>query len=131
MAFMEWTDKLDIGVDAMNDQHKGLINCMNKLHELNEAKSGKTIILAELTKLAELTVKHFADEEAYMEKINFPSLTIHQGVHKKLLDRVGNFIEEFKSGSENVLSEDFFDFLQYWLKSHIQGTDIKYGQHKA
>lgn len=31
-----------------------------------------------------------------------------------------------KESAAAVLPEDFFEFLKFWLVSHIQGVDIKY-----
>ena len=32
--------------------------------------------------------------------------------------------------ASGVLSNDFFAFLKVWLKAHICGIDMKYGQHR-
>jgi len=79
------------------------------------------------------TVKHFADEEAFMEKVGYPELRVHTGVHKSLLARVTEYNNEFQKTGK--LSDAFFMFLKTWLKAHICGVDAKYGlfskQHHA
>ncbi len=36
MPIMQWDDSLDIGVDAMNREHQGLLDIMNKLFDASE-----------------------------------------------------------------------------------------------
>lgn len=72
-------------------------------------------------------VEHFDNEEAYMESIGWQGLKNHQGIHKDLLAKAGGHVEAFKNSGTDVLPEEFFQFLKFWLVSHIQGIDMKYG----
>lgn len=126
MSFFEWTQKLDIGVGEMNDEHKVLIGLMNKLHDLNAKNAATWEIEKALTELGSYTTKHFSDEEAYMAKISYPGLTTHKIIHKDLLEKFGAHVEAFKTSQK--LAPDFFSFLTIWLNAHIQGIDTKYGE---
>lgn len=127
MGYFQWDDKLDTGVDNMNDEHKFLIDLMNKLHDVHTSDAKTSVIGKAFDDLANYTIKHFKDEEEYMASINYPDLLIHQGVHKSLLDKVMEFKDKFKK--EGKLHDDFFPFLKMWLVSHIKGIDVKYGQY--
>ena len=63
-----------------------------------------------------------------MESIGFPGLREHKYIHKSLLDQVTD--HKLKFEASGVLSNEFFAFLKVWLKAHICGIDMKYGQHK-
>lgn len=127
MAYFEWTDKLDLGVDDMNNEHKELIRIMNKLYDRNSQGASKMELQNIISELAAYTVKHFSDEEKYMESIEFPDLKQHKLVHKNLLEKLGSFKENFDANEEKV-GDDFFNFLKLWLAAHIQGIDMKYGK---
>lgn len=116
-------------VPEMDSEHEVLIGYMNRLHVLYQQNASTAQLSAALDLLVKFTVKHFADEEAYMAKLGFPELKIHAGVHKQLLDRVGSHVEKFRSSGK--LTEDFFNFLTFWLKAHIRGVDTKYAKHSA
>jgi len=119
--------KYGLKVPEMDKEHQQIILLMNKLYTLYKAGAPSVEQGAALTALAEYTVKHFQDEEAYMAKINFPGLTVHKGVHKNLLDRVGQFAAGFKATGK--LGDDLFVFLKMCLSAHICGIDMKYAAH--
>lgn len=126
--FFRWDPaKLSLQIPDMDDEHKVLIGMMNDLHTLNESGRPVAEQLSALDRLVRYTAKHFADEEAYMERIGFPSLRIHKGVHKQLLDRLGEFLSAARSSQK--LPEDLFVFFKMWLSAHICGIDTKYAQH--
>lgn len=129
MSLLEWTDKLDVHVDSMNQEHVELIRLMNAVYDVNERE--KTAVGGALDNLVRYVVKHFEDEEAYMESVGFKGLKSHQIIHKDLLDKVGKHVEDFKRSQSDALPDDFFAFLKFWLVSHIQGIDSKYGSIAA
>lgn len=126
--FFEWDPaRLFLDVPAMDNEHQGLIRAMNTLHQLNEAGAPADQIGAALTKLVDLTVKHFAHEEAYLERIAYPGLRVHAGVHRQLLERLRGFQDAWRR--ERKLTPEFFAFLKMWLSAHIAGVDMKYSRH--
>ena len=126
MSFFEWSNKFDIHVDAMNKEHQHLIVIMNRLHAKYEAKGSKADIGPILKELGDYTVKHFADEERYLESIKFPDIEKHKLIHKDLLAKFGTHVANFEK--DGALNNAFFDFLKMWLSAHIQGIDMKYGE---
>lgn len=129
MPIMLWDSKFDIGVKSMNDEHKQILDLMNKLYDQNTAKVARPEIQKTLVALAQCTINHFKDEEAYMESIGFPEFEVHKIVHKKLLEKFTEHKDAFEKGSSPTISQSFFDFLRMWLSAHIQGIDAKYGAH--
>lgn len=128
MAFLEWQDKFDIHVPEMNLEHKELIRLMNKLHDEVEKKSSKDLINKTFDELGAYVVRHFKDEEAYMESVQFPNLAGHKKVHEDLLEKLTVLAKDFKAGKEGI-EKDLFKFLRMWLSAHICGLDMKYGEH--
>jgi len=127
-GFFEWDNgKYGLDVREMDAEHQKLIALMNTLRVLYEKHAGAAELGEALGELATYTAKHFADEEAYMTKIEYPELRVHAGVHKNLLARVSEYATEFRKMGK--LSDAFFMFLKMWLKAHICGVDMKYSQH--
>ncbi len=127
MSLLQWSNRLDVHVEAMNQEHAHLIDLMNTVYDANTGADRAGIISA-LDTLVRFVVKHFQNEEAYMESIGFSGLKTHRYIHKDLLERVGKFVDEFKRSESDRLSREFFEFLKFWLVSHIQGIDTKYGE---
>ncbi len=128
MPIMIWDKSLDIGVAPMNAEHQDILRVMNQIYDAREkGQHGSTINLL-VAELGEVCVHHFADEERYMESIGFPGLTGHKLLHKQLLDRYGQHAAEIRAAGGEA-SDEFFQFLRFWLTSHIKGIDTKYAAH--
>ena len=126
--FFQWNPKtLSVSVPAMDDAHQGIIRRMNVLHAAHVAKADRAKLDGLLRDLAGYSAQHFADEEAFMAKVGYPDLDSHKRIHQKLLGRVGEHVAEFEKTGQ--LTDQLFSFLSFWLSSHIQGIDHKYGEH--
>jgi hemerythrin-like metal-binding protein len=117
--------KYSVKVPDMDREHQTLIRLMNTVYALHESGATRPVIGRALGELVSYTRRHFADEEAYMAQIGYADLPAHARIHGQMLERAGTFVADFERSGN--LSEEFFNFLKFWLKSHIRGIDIKYG----
>lgn len=127
---LNWDQTLIIGVDAMDREHRGLVDAMNEIEILHAKQAGKPTISRAVAKLARLTVEHFQAEERYLESIQYAELDVHKSVHKDLLTQLRRHQEAFEAGDGKV-TDDFNNFLVCWLRAHIRGIDKKYARIKA
>ena len=131
MTVLAWDlARFDVGVTKMNAEHENLVGLMNRIHDRASAGAGKAELDGLLNKLAEATVAHFADEEAYMTSVSFPDLKSHKLIHQKLLTDFTADKARFDAG-RGELEKGFFDFLSLWLRSHICHVDAKYNPRPA
>ena len=130
MSLLDWKPALELGVPAMDREHRELVAAMNKIHELDQKRAGKAAVDAAIVQLVKLTKQHFADEEKHMAAIGFPDLAVHSRIHADMLRKVGKHYEHFLAGN-GAVAKEFFDFLVLWLGAHIMGIDKKYSVHKA
>ena len=128
MPIMNWDNSLDIGVKAMNDEHHGLLDIMNQIYDAHAGGKQGATINALVAKLGEACTAHFAHEEAYMQRIGYPGFNKHKALHTNLLTRYGAFAAQIRAGG-GLASDAFFQFLKFWLSSHIKGFDTKYAAH--
>lgn len=128
MPIMLWDNSLDVGVGAMNDEHKMILDAMNRIFDATQAGRTGEEIDRLVGRLGAICVKHFQDEEAYMASIGYPGLANHKMVHQGLLERYARHAAEIKAAGGRA-DDAFFHFLRHWLRSHIKGIDIKYGEH--
>lgn len=127
-SYFEWDPaRLGLQIREMDDEHKVLIDSMNKLHAARERRAAVGEQLRILDELVTFTRKHFADEEAYMERIGFPGLRTHRGVHAQLLNKLAQF--QSVGREKHALPEELFAFFKMWLSAHIRGIDVKYAEH--
>lgn len=126
--FYVWTkEELGLDVPDMDREHQTLIAKMNALYDAIENKQPNDQVQKFVDDLAAYTTQHFADEEAYMESVQFPGLATHKIIHGQLLKQFSEHMEEYKK--TQTLGKSFFNFLKVWLTGHIRGIDRKYSEH--
>lgn len=131
MTVLAWDPvRFDVGVARMNAAHQGLVALMNAIHDRATAGAAKAELEGLFGKLAQATVAHFADEEAYMASIGFADLKTHKQIHARLLADFTTHKAAFDAGDGKV-DKAFFDFLSLWLRSHICHLDTRYGKNLA
>ena len=128
MPIMTWNDSLSVGVDAMDMQHKKLVNLVNQLFDSMKEGKGKQVLGGILSELVSYTNTHFTAEEKLMQEHGYPEVDSHKALHRDLLAKVGGFCDKFKAGDLGI-SISLCDFLQEWLKVHISGQDRQYAKH--
>lgn len=127
--FFKWEPGvLSVNVHEMDQEHQQLIKKMNALHEGFERKKDRSGLEPLLKDFVDYTLKHFADEEAYMDRVKFEGAATHKIIHQQLLNEVNKHVAEFEASGN--LTDSFFRFLAVWLTSHIKGIDAKYGSKK-
>jgi hemerythrin-like metal-binding protein len=122
-----WKAQYVLGVDEMDDEHKILIEKINNLVNGINQNVSVSKIQNLFSDLAGFTKKHFADEEAYMESIDYPELNGHKQIHHNLLAKVGEFGKTINTGSFDSVA--LVAFLNDWLVKHIMGVDMKYARY--
>ncbi len=126
-ALFTWTEKeFGLKVKDMDDEHIVLFDYMNKLYASFENKESFNNLQLHMDNLIKYTVKHFTDEEAFLQKINFPGLDTHKIIHAQLIEQFNGHIKTFKE--TKALNKEFFNFLSFWLTAHIKGIDTKYAK---
>ena len=126
MALYEWSDRLSIGDDTIDRQHRVLISYINELSEVMEQKNDFGVLIGILLgKLVTYTKVHFLYEEMLFHSNNYPETEEHKKYHESLVQQVDEFYKRFKAGETN-LDHELFQFLMNWLNSHILGSDLAY-----
>jgi len=128
MPIMNWDASLDIGVPAMNREHQDILEAMNRIYDAKEQGLAGASVNNLVARLGQVCVSHFADEEAFMERVGYPDLSRHKQLHEKLLGQFNAHAGTIRAAG-GVPHDEFFHFLKFWLTSHIKGIDVKYGQH--
>ncbi|MGA0603235.1 bacteriohemerythrin [Caulobacter sp. KR2-114] len=128
MPIMTWDASLDVGVDAMNHEHQEILDAMNKIYDARAKGIAGSVVDNLVARLGAITTRHFADEEAFMKKVGYPELERHRALHQRLLEQFTAHAQQIKAAG-GAPSDDFFNFLKFWLTSHIKGIDVKYGAH--
>ena len=127
MAFMVWTKELSVGVAALDDDHKKLIDIINELHNGIATGHKKEILATVLDHLVNYTKFHFTKEEELLLKSKYLAAFTHKKEHASFVSRITNLQERLKSAPVAMLDLELMSYLRIWLLTHIQDSDKKYG----
>lgn len=125
MALFKWNDNYSVGIKVFDDDHKKLIEFLNKMFDLLVQNRPKEEIKPVLDGLKSYTNTHFKNEERQFDKYNFPETEVHKEKHRDFINKVNEFHKGFNDG-KLMLSMEVMNFLKDWLKTHINGTDKNY-----
>jgi len=120
-----WNDNFSTGIDIIDEQHKVLVDILNKL-AIELCDISEDFILNEtFNELAEYAKYHFKEEELiWDEYFQDDSWNIeHKKTHNSFMDGV---IEIKNNKDKKPLYDVIFDiisFLSKWLAYHILDTD--------
>ncbi|MBF0189182.1 MAG: hemerythrin family protein [Magnetococcales bacterium] len=121
---------MSVGVDAMDQDHRQLMELVNQLMRALHAGEVKGVIGDVLLELLHYTETHFRREERLMMDHAFPDLESHKAEHQRMTEKLVEFERMFRE-EDVALSQDVLRFLQHWLVHHIQGVDQEYARHIA
>lgn len=124
MNTYEWDIRYNVDFEPIDNQHKMLIEIINKLL-INQLKEKKTIVML-LNELALYAKFHFLSEETYMKIYRYKGYEDHKVEHEELLNMVIKKNKEFVEGQINL--EKIVVFLVEWFVSHTTKTDKDLGK---
>ena len=123
---IEWQSCYSLGLDEIDEQHKSLVDLINKVWDSIVGKSDQQTVLLLVEELEKYTLAHFAAEETFMRITNYPEFGKHKIEHH-------NFIQKVAAAKKTAIktggfSLDIMYFLRDWLVDHILVSDKHYAE---
>ncbi|MGB9258210.1 MAG: bacteriohemerythrin [Candidatus Korobacteraceae bacterium] len=126
MAQFKWDASYSVHVKQFDADHQQLIDILNQLYDGMTAGHGQAVLNDVLNRLVLYAQRHFAAEEAAMQKVGYPRFQEHLEQHRKFTAKVAEVMQELKKGKIGI-SLEIFDFVSGWLQNHIRIVDKGYG----
>jgi hemerythrin len=124
MPLLHWKDEYSVGIEAVDFEHKQLINLINQLEQKLGADDFKHGVPAFFGDLLKGISAHFALEEKFMRDHTYAQLGAHKQDHERLLD-------ELRDIMDSVEDADDFDAAQLtgrldeWFTRHFRTHDAE------
>ena len=125
VAIIEWSDELSVNILAIDEQHKRLVAMINDLHQAMVARQTRDALRAIIDRMCDYAVVHFATEEKYMTRLDYPAYAEHKTEHDEFTAKARDLQARLAAGGL-VLSLEVINFLRQWLTDHIRGSDKQY-----
>lgn len=123
-----FTEEYRIGVALIDEEHEELFAIIRRANDLitaNLLHDKYDEIVSVLDELRDYTVKHFTDEETYMESIGYEGLEIQKQTHEIFVNKLNDIdLDDLDNNQQQYLIE-LVDFLLMWLINHILKMDKK------
>lgn len=127
----EMKDEYLTGIEMIDEEHRELFRITQEAYEvLNDSFISDKFdhIVTIIGRLKEYTIKHFADEEAYMESIQYKRMFTQKIEHAAFVEKLEeiDFDQMDREQSDALLK--ILEFLGDWLVSHILEKDKLIGE---
>jgi len=124
-----WDDRLNIGYENVDMQHRRLFELVSDLVFACEDGSDVKRLKDTIDFLVDYTVKHFYDEESVQVQWNYPDYKRHKQLHEDFKVTVMEIVGKYnENGSSEELSRDVNKIVVRWIADHIQREDKKIGE---
>ncbi len=122
MQQIQWQDRFNIGVETIDQAHHRLFSIVQKMMDLYVEKHEDKFACVEGIKYFKAyALKHFAEEEAYMQEIGYPGYRAHKRLHDKMRWETLPALEHllYDSNFSTKAVQRFIGVCTGWLTGHI------------
>lgn len=127
-----WDDRFNIGIDVIDKEHKKLFQIINKLFDFSEQEDKALWVCQEGIKyFKEHALKHFSEEESYMESISYQDLETHRRLHEDFSHHtLPALVKELEqTGYSEEAIHHFLGVCAGWLIGHTLTEDHAIAQN--
>lgn len=124
MSLIEWKAEFSVGNNAVDHEHKELIDLINTLFLVMQRNGTRDEVIETLGEIFAQISAHFALEEKTMRDARYADLAVHKEDHEALLDQLTDIIigiEENDRYEEQQLCRD----MEHWFSEHFRTHDAK------
>lgn len=125
---IEWKEEFNVGCDYVDDAHRKLFGVMRKITSLlgeNDESKNRHACSESIKYLQSYTIKHFAEEETFQQKIGYEGFAMHKKLHDNLRDvtlpAMAADLEDSDYSTDSI--ERFVAMFAGWLTGHIMIED--------
>lgn len=123
MPLMQWNDALVLDGGIIDETHKEFVELLNRMFEAPDEN-----MLEILDEFIAHTEAHFAQEQRWMEELDFPPLSCHVGEHEGVLEitrEVRRRAAEGEARFGKVLAQGVAE----WFENHAASMDMVLAQY--
>ena len=130
MYTIEWENRLAVGIDKIDEQHKQWIEYFNQASRAVATQQSKEQISKTLEFLLDYTEMHFSTEEKFMQESSYPEFQDHTARHDALRSTLKNLVTDYQDeGATHDLAKAIETLIGNWLIEHICKVDQKFGAY--
>ncbi|HEU0225992.1 MAG TPA: hemerythrin family protein [Steroidobacteraceae bacterium] len=121
---IEWREDFRIGLPGVDQEHRDLIDSINRLHRELVVGASTARVTGALGDIHAAISSHFALEEKDMQALRYAEFDAHKGEHERLLDEILDILDDVTVTGRydpQVLSSR----LAEWFTGHFRTFDAR------
>ena len=122
---INWIADYDTGIKLVDQQHRKLVENLNKLNRAVEGHLNREEIKQIFIDLSNYCNYHFSTEEMLMERSEYDGFDDHKMEHLNCFSKVKNCYRRFEGGNDDAVKE-LIDYLTSWWSDHVLGKDKEF-----
>ncbi|MBF0100637.1 MAG: hemerythrin family protein [Desulfobacterales bacterium] len=122
---IEWEDQFSVQIHEFDEQHKHIVNMINKLIDAKHSGENQKILSEVIHEMTRYLDFHFGNEHKYMIEFDYPHYQEHMLEHRKFITKTIQFRMGFRDDDPNLI-DNLLNFLKQWLFEHIMTWDKSY-----
>ena len=124
MTYLEWKPEYSVGVPAIDEEHREMIELINTTYEKLESNANAEDIENFLGDIYAGISAHFALEERIMQNAQYKEYQAHKEDHEDLLDQIHSMMDELVSDPEKG-TQSLKLKLSNWFSGHFATFDAR------
>lgn len=120
-----WKSIYNIGNTLIDTEHKKLFAIANKALNYSYYNNMQKHLRQTVKELYEYMKKHFAHEERYMQKVNYPKLEEHKILHENIIISLNEFIKQLPQMTPKEFEKKLIQYIDIGFVNHIIVEDNK------
>ena len=124
MSLIVWRPEFELGVPAIDREHRELVDLINSVHVALAAEDRDASVVELLGDLYARISAHFALEERMMREQGYDEYLEHKEDHERLLDEIRDLMDDYEDGTALDL-EGFARALDAWFGEHFRTRDAR------
>jgi len=121
---VKWDDRLTLGVDFMDQEHKDIIEKLEDVLQTLDFNAPSESDIKKFMAFEEAVTNHFAHEELMMHQYGYPKLEVHAKAHEKIVRKIVKYKEMFLTTSiDQTMLERIESDVAYIFKLHLLEED--------
>lgn len=124
MILIDWSDEFEVGVPAVDHEHRELIALINRLHDDLLAGGSDVTISLYLWEIYARISAHFALEERIMRDARYDRYAEHKADHERLLDEIRDIMDDYED-HRHYEDAALAQRLRDWFGVHFRTHDAR------
>lgn len=133
MTYLDWDERMGIGHEVIDAQHRQLVALINDLAVAAERGAERKELGSLIRTFCDYAQEHFSTEQNLMDSTDYPEYFQHVGGHEDCAEQALDFYRGYIKGKD-VSLQDFLAFVSTWFTGHTMRVDQtlrKYLKKKA